>query len=136
MAPVRWGILSTGHIASVLARDLALLPDEAELVAVGSRRQESADAFAEQHGWRGRTGRTRSWLADPDLDVIYVASIHNDHFASARMCLEAGKAVLVEKPLTVTADAERRADRTGAAARTVLDGGHVDPDPSPAPPGR
>lgn len=101
---MRWGILSTGHIASVLVRDLALLPDEAEVVAVGSRRQESADAFAEQHGLARAYGAYEELVADPDIDVIYVASVHNDHFASARMCLEAGKAVLVEKPLTVTAD--------------------------------
>jgi hypothetical protein len=45
-----WGILATGHIASVFARDLALLPDEARLVAVGSRSLERAMAFAADHG--------------------------------------------------------------------------------------
>jgi predicted dehydrogenase len=99
---VRWGILSTGHIASVLTRDLALLPEEAEVVAVGSRSQEKADAFAEEHGLPKAFGSYEDLAADPDLDVIYVASVHNDHLASARLCLEAGKAVLVEKPLTTS----------------------------------
>jgi predicted dehydrogenase len=116
--PVRWGILSTGHIASVFVRDLALLPDEAEVVAVGSRRQESADAFAEQYGLARAYGSYEALLADADLDVVYVASVHNDHLASARMCLEAGKAVLVEKPLTVTA--EQSAELIGLARQRGL----------------
>lgn len=97
-----WGILSTGHIASVLARDLALLPEEAALVAVGSRSQEKADEFAETYGFRRGHGSYEALAADPEVDVVYIASPHSDHYASAKLCLEAGKAVLVEKPLTVS----------------------------------
>ena len=98
---VGWGILSTGHIASVLAADLALLPEEADLVAVGSRDLAKAQAFAQDYGISRAYGSYAELAADPDVDVVYVASTHNDHFASARLCLEAGKSVLVEKPLTV-----------------------------------
>lgn len=109
-----WGVLSTGHIASVFARDLALLPDEAELVAVGSRSQGKADEFAAAHGFARSHGSYAELAADPGVDVVYVASVHNDHAASARLCLEAGKAVLVEKPLTVTAaDAQSLLDLAG-----------------------
>jgi predicted dehydrogenase len=136
---VRWGILSTGHIASVLTRDLALLPDEAEVVAVGSRSQEKADAFAEEHGLRRAYGSYEDLTADPDLDVIYVASVHNDHLASARLCLEAGKAVLVEKPLTTSADdiggEHVGVARPGPRPRTLPDGGDVEPDEPAAPQG-
>ncbi len=100
---VRWGILSTGHIASVLARDLALLHDEAELTAVGSRNLTKAEAFAEEYGVTRAYGSYEELVADPDVDVIYVASVHSDHLSSSRLCLESGKAVLVEKPLTVSA---------------------------------
>jgi predicted dehydrogenase len=100
---VRWGILSTGHIAGVFARDLALLPDEAELTAVASRSQQKADAFAAEHGFARAYGSYPELAADPDVDVVYIASPHSDHYASARMCLEAGKSVLVEKPLTTSA---------------------------------
>lgn len=101
--PIRWGILSTGHIASVLTRDLSLLPEEADVVAVGSRSLAKAEQFAAEHRIPRAYGSYAELAADPDLDVIYVASTHNDHLASARLCLRAGKAVLVEKPLTVSA---------------------------------
>jgi predicted dehydrogenase len=97
---VGWGILSTGHIASVFARDLALLPDEAALVAVGSRRLDTAAEFAQTYGFERAYGSAAELAADPDVDVVYVASPHSDHLAGARACLEGGKAVLVEKPLT------------------------------------
>jgi predicted dehydrogenase len=104
---VGWGILATGHIASVFARDLALLPNEARLVAVGSRSLEKAMAFAADHEIPRAYDSYAELAGDPDIDVVYVASTHHDHFMSARLCLEAGKSVLVEKPLTTSpADTE------------------------------
>lgn len=100
---VRWGILSTGHIAGVFARDLALLPEEAELAAVASRTPEKAKQFAADYGFARSYGSYADLAADPDVDVVYIASPHSDHLASAKLCLEAGKAVLVEKPLTTSA---------------------------------
>jgi predicted dehydrogenase len=100
-----WGILSTGHIASVFAADLALLPDEAVLAAVGSRTAAKAADFASEHGFARSYGNYADLANDDEVDVVYVASVHSDHYSSAKLCLEAGKAVLVEKPLTVT-DAE------------------------------
>jgi predicted dehydrogenase len=99
---IRWGVLGTGHIARTFARDLALLTDEAELAAVGSRRLDRAQPFASELGFARAYGSYEDLAADPALDVIYVATPHHDHFPSARRCLESGKAVLVEKPLTVT----------------------------------
>ncbi|GGO76862.1 Gfo/Idh/MocA family protein [Nocardioides deserti] len=104
-APTRWGILATGKIAHTFARDLALVPD-AELVAVGSRRGEAAEAFATEHGGRPHASY-EALVADPDVEVVYVASPHALHLEHARMAFEAGKHVLCEKPLTLTtADAE------------------------------
>jgi predicted dehydrogenase len=97
---VGWGILATGHIASVFARDLALLGSEARLVAVGSRSLDKAMAFAADHGIPRAYDSYPELAGDPDVDVVYVASPHHDHFLSAKLCLEAGKSVLVEKPLT------------------------------------
>jgi predicted dehydrogenase len=114
--PVRWGILATGKIAQTFARDLRQTPGN-ELVAVGSRRVESAAAFAEEHGGRAH-GSYEELVADPEVDVVYIATPHALHLENARLAFEAGKHVLCEKPLTLsTADAEemvalaRRHDR-------------------------
>lgn len=107
-ARIRWGILGTGHIADVFAADLALLSDEAELAAVASRHPGRAAEFASRHGFDRSYGSYPELAEDTAVDVVYVATPHHDHYASARSCLEAGKAVLVEKPLTTgPADTER-----------------------------
>lgn len=99
---IRWGILSTGHIAGRFAEALALLPD-AELVAVGSRTQEAADAFAGKHGVARAHGSYAALAADPDVDVIYIGTPHTLHLENATTCMKAGKAVLCEKALTINA---------------------------------
>lgn len=117
--PIGWGILATGKIARKVAADLALVPG-AELVAVGSRSAASAEAFVAAAGGPRTTahGSYESLLADPAVEVVYVASPHALHLEHARAAFEAGKHVLCEKPLTTTvADAEemvalaRRHDR-------------------------
>jgi len=113
-ARIGWGVLSTGHIASVFAEDLAILPDEVRMVGVASRTLAKAEDFAAQYGVERACGRYADLAADPDIDVVYIASTHTDHFPSAKLCLEAGKAVLVEKPLTVTPE---EADELVALAR-------------------
>ena len=107
--PIRWGILGTGAIADVFTADLLLL-DGHEVAAVGSRSAATAEAFAARHGIGRAHGSYAALAADADVDVVYVATPHPLHFEPARMCLEAGRAVLVEKPLTTcAADAERLA---------------------------
>ncbi|MEU5548384.1 MULTISPECIES: Gfo/Idh/MocA family protein [unclassified Micromonospora] len=96
----RWGILATGHIAARFAEDLRLVPG-AELVAVGSRTTASAERFAEQHGATRAYGTWDDLVADPEVDVIYVATPHAAHHEAARTCLVAGKPALVEKPFTL-----------------------------------
>lgn len=113
-ATTGWGILSTGHMASVFAADLALLGDEATLVAVGSRDLVKAEAFARDHGFARGYGSYAEVAADPEVDAVYVGSTHNDHHASTRLCLEAGKAVLVEKPMAINT---REAEEMVALAR-------------------
>ena len=106
MTPTRWAILGPGRIARGFASDLALVPDT-ELVAVGSRSEERARAFAEEFGAPAAYGSYEELVADPQVDVVYVASPHALHLEHARLALEAGKHVLCEKPLTLsTAEAE------------------------------
>jgi predicted dehydrogenase len=110
---IGWGILGTGRIAHSFASDLRLLPD-AERVAVGSRAQARADAFADQYDIPHRHGSYEALVADPDVDVVYVASPHSEHARHATLALEVGKHVLCEKPLTIN---EAQAERLIATAR-------------------
>ncbi|MFF1447106.1 Gfo/Idh/MocA family protein [Streptomyces sp. NPDC058274] len=111
---VRWGILATGGIAAAFTADLVDLPD-AEVVAVASRSQESAKAFAERFGIPRAYGDWASLAADEDVDVVYVATPHAAHRAAAGLCLEAGRHVLCEKAFTLNA---REAGELVALART------------------
>jgi uncharacterized protein (TIGR00369 family) len=115
--PVRWGILGTGGIAGSFAADLRLT-DSGVVVAVGSRSQASADRFADEFGIASRHGSYESLVADPAVDVVYVATPHPMHHDNAILALRAGKHVLVEKPFTMNA-AEAR-DIAGVARERGL----------------
>jgi predicted dehydrogenase len=98
---IRWAISSTGHIAGRFAESLRLVPD-ARLVAVGSRTQAAADAFADTHGIASRHGSIERLAADPEVEAVYVASPHSAHHDDVLLLLEAGKAVLCEKPFALS----------------------------------
>ncbi|WP_030688286.1 Gfo/Idh/MocA family protein [Streptomyces globisporus] len=99
---VRWGILATGGIAERFTRDLSTLHG-AEVVAVASRTEASAKAFADRFGIPRAYGEWAGLFADEDVDVVYVATPHHAHRMAAGLALEAGKAVLCEKALTLNA---------------------------------
>ncbi|UYO96168.1 Gfo/Idh/MocA family oxidoreductase [Microbacterium sp. M28] len=115
MTALRWGILATGGIAAAFASDLRTAG--LDLVAVGSRSQESADAFAARFDIARAHGSYEALATDPDVDIIYVATPHPMHHADARLALENGKHALVEKSFTVTraeaADLQRLAAEKG-----------------------
>ena len=89
MKKIRWGILSTGWIARKFAEGLSVLPD-AEVVAVGSRAQETADAFGDEYGVPHRHASYEALVGDPDVDVIYIGTPHPFHKDNAILSLEAG----------------------------------------------
>jgi len=103
---LRWGILATGGIAHLFTNDLVL--NGFQVQAVGSRSQASADAFAAQFGIPSAHGSYEALVADPDVDIVYVSTPHPLHAAAAAAALEAGKHVLVEKPITLNAAEARR----------------------------
>lgn len=107
MRTVRWGILGTGGIAHQFARGLRDTPD-AEILAVGSRSEESAREFADAFEIPRHYPSYEELAADPDVDVIYVATPHPFHEANVTLGLEAGKHVLCEKPMTVNAHQAER----------------------------
>ncbi|MFI0516187.1 Gfo/Idh/MocA family protein [Streptomyces sp. WSLK1-5] len=110
---VRWGILATGGIASAFTADLVDLPD-AEVVAVASRSESSAKAFAERFGIERAYGDWAALAEDADIDVVYVATPHSAHRAAAGLCLAAGRNVLCEKAFTLNA---REAEELAGLAR-------------------
>ena len=115
---IRWGILGTGSIAKQFARGLADTPD-AVLQSVGSRTQDSADAFGEAFSVPTRHASYEALANDPEVDAIYVSTPHPFHKDNSILCLQAGKAVLCEKPFTINA-AEAKAVVEVARARGVF----------------
>src|SRR3954447_17342959 len=102
MAVIRWGIIGTGLISSTFAADLELT-ESGTVAAVGSRRQETADAFGERFGVPNRYDSYEALVADPSVDVVYVGTPHPMHHEDALLALRAGKHALVEKPFTMNA---------------------------------
>ena len=100
---LQWGIIGTGRIARTFASDLSFI-DDGEVVAVGSRTLASAEAFAGEFGVEAVHDSYEELVADPRVEAVYVATPHPMHYANARLALEAGKPVLVEKAFTMTVD--------------------------------
>ncbi|GAA1750437.1 Gfo/Idh/MocA family protein [Agromyces humatus] len=114
---LRWGILATGGIARLFTADLKR--NGFDVRAAGSRSQANADAFAAEFEIPHAYGSYEALVANPDIDVIYIASPHPHHAAHATLALEAGKHVLIEKPIALNqAQARQVADL--AAARGLL----------------
>lgn len=107
---LRWGVLGPGKIAHRFARE-ALAHTSQVITAVGSRSRERAEAFAREHSIPRVHVDYRALVEDPEVDVVYIATPHSEHRANALLAIEAGKSVLVEKPLT----------RNAAEAREVFD---------------
>jgi predicted dehydrogenase len=108
--PLRWGILAPGWIAQTFATGLRDHTQQ-RVQAIGSRSRERAEAFAAEFGASAAYGSYEDLVADPDVDVVYVASPHSEHREHALLAIEAGKAVLVEKAFA----------RSAAEAREVFD---------------
>ncbi|MDQ1127817.1 putative dehydrogenase [Microbacterium sp. SORGH_AS 505] len=102
MTALRWGILATGGIAHAFTADLKTAG--LTVTAVGSRRSESAQEFAAKYGIPRSYGSYDELVADPEVDIVYIATPHSHHLACAALALEHGKHVLIEKPLTLDAD--------------------------------
>jgi predicted dehydrogenase len=110
---LRWGIVSTGNIARTLARALAK-SKTGELVAVASRTEPAATSFAREFSVPRAHGSYEALFADPEVDVVYIATPHPSHAHWAVLAARAKKHVLCEKPLAMN---EAEVSRVLAAAR-------------------
>ncbi|HET7115050.1 MAG TPA: Gfo/Idh/MocA family oxidoreductase [Hanamia sp.] len=100
---IRWSILGAGRIANAFVKDFPLMQN-AELVAVASSDQERAGNFAKEYNIPKALSHDELYN-DVEIDAVYIATTNNFHFGQALKCLQSGKAVLCEKPITVN-DAE------------------------------
>ncbi|PSK55862.1 translation initiation factor IF-2 [Elsinoe australis] len=115
---VKWGILATGGIAETFTKDLLVNPEtrgvkdieHAVVAAASSSSADRARKFLDTVGAPSSAkayGNYKDLVADPNVDIIYVATPHSHHYQNARLCLEAGKNVLCEKAFTCNAKQAR-----------------------------
>ncbi len=117
MTGLHWGILTTGGIAHAFTSDLRTAG--LDVTAVGSRSIDSARKFAAEYDIPHAHGSYDDLVADPDVDIMYIATPHPGHVDTALLALDHGKHVLVEKPFTLNADEAARI-RDRAAEKGLL----------------
>ncbi len=97
---INWGILGAGRIADKFAFALKYV-ENARLYAVGSRDASKAQYFAQKHNIPVAYNSYKDLVSDDNIDIVYIATPHVFHAENTIMCLEAGKAVLCEKPFAM-----------------------------------
>lgn len=98
----RWGFIGAGDIAEIMAQTLAKHTNQ-RVVAVGSKTPGKAMAFAERFGLERHYDNYADLANDPEVDIVYIATLPHTHLEDARNAIRAGKHVLIEKPSTLTA---------------------------------
>ena len=119
MEKIKWGILGCGRIAGKFASDLKLVAD-AELIAVASRRQETADEFCEQYPAKFHHNSYEALALNNEVDVIYVATPHALHHENTLLCLQHHKPVLCEKAFAINAFQARQMVELAKKNKTFL----------------
>ena len=121
MEPVRWGILSTARINHAVLEP-ARESDKAEVIAIASRDAGRAQACAHEHDIKRAYGSYEELLEDPDVEAIYNSLPNSMHVDWSIRALEAGKHVLVEKPMARhPEDVERAYDVAERNGRLLME---------------
>ncbi len=116
---VKMGIIGAGSIANSFAEAIPLT-DNAELVAVASRTLKKAEDFCQKHNLTKAYGSYEEILCDSEIDAIYIATVHSSHFEIAKACINAGKAVLCEKPFVLTANEVNELSKLASEKNVLL----------------
>ena len=98
-----WGIIATGKIAHTFAKAVNYVPD-AKLYACASRNIEKAKKIADEFGAEKYYGSYEELAADPNIDIIYVASPMSCHYENVKLCFKHKKNVLCEKSITINSE--------------------------------
>ncbi|MEV6151474.1 Gfo/Idh/MocA family oxidoreductase [Nonomuraea sp. NPDC052129] len=118
---LRWGLVGPGWIAGEFAKALRAHTAQ-RVVAVSSRSADRAAAFAAEHGIKVALGSTEQLVTHPEVDVVYIATPQSEHLSIGLAAIAAGKHVLIEKPITVSAaEARTLADAARAAGVLVME---------------
>ncbi len=119
---IRWGVIGPGGIATGFAEAMEW-SEGGTITAVASRSAERAEAFGDRFGIPTRYGDYDALAADPDVDVVYVATPHSRHEVDTLGLLQAGKHVLCEKPLALNArQATRMAEEAKGRGLFLMEG--------------
>jgi predicted dehydrogenase len=114
---LRWGFLGAGGIAGVIAADFEVAG--LKIQAVGARELAGANDFADRFGIPNRHAGYETLVDDPEVDIVYISTIHPMHAEHALLAIDAGKHVLVEKPFAMNAN-QANAVRAAAKAKGVF----------------
>jgi predicted dehydrogenase len=121
MRPIRFGIMGIGRIAEKFANTFRLgLVREAILLGAASSSGERAADFARKYGIPRSYPNYESLLKDPDIDIVYIANLNDRHFESCRMCFDAGKHVLCEKPMFLSAKDAKKLIRKAQQSKLFM----------------
>lgn len=124
---LRLGIVGTGKIANKHAVAISMT-DKVELAAVASRKLETAEAFSAEHGGEPVQG-FEALIARDDIEAIYIATPTGAKEAAAIAALEAGKHVIVDKPMVDAASVRRMTDLARAKGLALMDATHLTHNP-------
>ena len=114
-----WAVLGCGNIARKFVHDLKLLPN-ANLYAAASRNLVRAQEFANEYGFETAYGSYEEMVADPKVDVVYIATPHSHHHKHTLLCLNHKKAVLCEKAFSLNANEVKEMIEAAKANNTFL----------------
>lgn len=119
---LRWGIMGPGWIAERFTESVQAHSRQV-IAAIGSRSLDRSKAFADAFGVPAAYGSYEELAAAPDIDIVYVCTPHNFHHGAAVLALDAGKHVLIEKPIGLNAASPWRTSRRAFRRSPLRSGG-------------
>lgn len=119
MHHINWAVLGCGHIAKTFMQSIKKV-EQANVVACAASNEERAKQFAKDHNIKSAFGDYDSMLSERNIRAVYIATTHNFHFDQIINCLQHGKHVLCEKPLTLNAEQAKQAFDLAAANNLML----------------
>jgi predicted dehydrogenase len=120
MRETNWGIIGPGSIAHDFARDLRLVPVLQRITAVLGHHESSVNEFAREFNVPAAYTDFHAFAENKDIDAVYIATPHPQHFEQALFCLEKNIPVLCEKPMTINASQSRQLISAAKKSRTFL----------------